>query len=50
MLIVDYSVGVFGCYEHECLRECLDYIVVYLVPNCGVGYFLGVVQIMVEVL
>ena len=39
-----------GCYGHEGLRGCLVFTVVYGVPNCGVGYFLDVVQIMVGVL
>ena len=50
MLIGDYFVEVFECCVLEYLCEYLVYIVIYLVPNCGVGYFLDVVQIVREVL
>ena len=39
-----------GCCVLEYLCEYLVCTVIYLVPNCGVGYFLDVVQIVGEVL
>ena len=50
ILIEDLFVGVFECYVLEYLRGYLVYIVTFWVLNCGVGYFLDVVQILGEVL
>ena len=42
--------GVFEQYDVEYLRGYLVYIIIFLVPNCGVGGFRYVVRIVGEVL